>query len=122
MTRSYAIAYRLVLFAPPVGSQPVFPLRQTALYSRRFPSHSRSGGMRNCLSRLVIVLAVGIPAFAQTAAYRAPRLNGHPDLNGVWQALNTANWDLQDHSAQPGPLSQTGAIGAVPAGRGVVEG
>jgi hypothetical protein len=43
-------------------------------------------------------------------------------LNGVWQALNTANWDLQTHSARTGPLSVLGADGAVPPGLGVVEG
>src|ERR1043166_7773593 len=73
-------------------------------------------------SALFISIIAVIPALAQTAAYRAPRLNGHPDLNGVWQAMNTANWDLVDHPAQPGPLWQAGAIGAVPAGQGVVEG
>ncbi len=65
---------------------------------------------------------MAIPAGAQTTPYRAPRLNGRPDLNGVWQALNTANWDLQDHSAQSGTFWQLGAIGAVPAGQSVVEG
>lgn len=55
--------------------------------------------------------------------YRAPRAaDGHPDLGGVWQALGTANWDLQDHSAQAGPFFQLGAVGAIPAGAGVVEG
>ena len=79
--------------------------------------------MRKCFLRLVVVVAaMAIPALAQVPAYRAPRLNGHPDLNGVWQAMNTANWDLQDHSAQPGTLWQAGAIGAVPAGQTVVEG
>jgi hypothetical protein len=65
-----------------------------------------------------------MPAVAQApaTAYRAPRLNGHPDLNGIWQAMNTANWDLLDHAAQPGPTWQTGAIGAVPAGQTVVDG
>lgn len=48
--------------------------------------------------------------------------DGHPNINGIWQALNTANWDLQDHSAQPATMWQTGSIGAVPAGAGVVEG
>ena len=28
----------------------------------------------------------------------------HPDLNGLWQAINTAHWDIQDHSAQPAPV------------------
>jgi hypothetical protein len=59
----------------------------------------------------------------QAQAYRAPRAtDGHADLNGVWEALNTANWDLQDHSPQAAPMWETGAIGAEPAGQGVVEG
>ena len=49
---------------------------------------------------------------------------GKPNLNGVWQALNTANWDLEPHGAQDAPVAsrQLGAIGAVPAGLGVVDG
>jgi hypothetical protein len=56
--------------------------------------------------------------------YTAPRfLDGHPNLNGVWQALVTANIDLQDHEAQPGPHPELlGAYGGWPAGQGVVEG
>ena len=60
---------------------------------------------------------------AQTTPYRAPRfVDGHPNLNGIWQANSTANWDLEDHSAAAGPLWETGAIGSVPAGRSVIEG
>jgi hypothetical protein len=73
----------------------------------------------------------------QPEAYRAPRApDGHPDLNGIWQALNTANYDLEAHMARPamalregphGPLPAApvlplGAVGAVPGGLGVVEG
>jgi hypothetical protein len=36
--------------------------------------------------------------------------------------MSTANWDLQDHPAQPGPFFQLGAVGATPSGQGVVEG
>jgi hypothetical protein len=36
--------------------------------------------------------------------------------------MNTANWDIQDHSAQPGPVVALGAWGAQPAGMGIVEG
>ncbi len=46
-------------------------------------------------------------------AYTLPRTSyGHPDLQGIWQAVNTAVWNIQDHSARLG----------VPAGQGVVEG
>ena len=50
---------------------------------------------------------------AEPHAYVSARTpDGHPDLQGVWQVLNTAAWDIQDHSARLG----------VPAGQGVVEG
>jgi hypothetical protein len=59
----------------------------------------------------VIVGLMAIPASAQT--YKAPRtVDGQPDLQGIWQAVNTANWNIQDHSATLG----------VPAGQGIVEG
>ncbi len=48
--------------------------------------------------------------------------SGTPDISGIWQALNTANWDLQAHGAEPGRDSRMGAIGAVAPGPGVVEG
>ncbi len=64
-----------------------------------------------------------LPASGQNAAYKAPRgPDGHANMNGIWQAVNTANWDLQDHAAYAGPMWEVGAIGAVPAGQGVVEG
>jgi hypothetical protein len=79
--------------------------------------------VRGVLCRWVIatawVLAVlYAPAAAGQAAtgassYTPPRTAfGHPDLQGVWQVMNTAAWDIQDHNAS---LS-------VPAGKGVVEG
>ncbi len=60
-----------------------------------------------------------VTAAGQTPASKTPRT---PNLNGIWEALGTANWDLQDHAAQAGPFWQTGAIGAEPAGLGVVAG
>lgn len=71
----------------------------------------------------VLLLLNAIDASGQASSYRAPRTaDGKPNLSGVWQALGTAHWDLQDHSAQPGPLPQLGAIGAIPPGQGVVDG
>lgn len=75
---------------------------------------------------------------AAPAAWKAKRgPDGvHPDLNGVWQVLNTANYNIEAHAAQsalqlrPGPyvpvpdagVVALGAIGAVPAGVGIVQG
>jgi hypothetical protein len=89
--------------------------------------------MRNRFRGAIIAFASGalvafvclnmIPAAGQTSAYRAPRTpDGKPNLNGIWQAVGTAHWDIQDHAARPGPVAALGAIGAVPGGLGVVEG
>ena len=68
------------------------------------------------------VLAL-IPSSGQAQATKAIKAaDGHPDLGGIWQYMGTANWDLQDHPAEPGSMWQMGAIGAVPAGQSVVEG
>ena len=73
----------------------------------------------------VAVVAASLPvtpAASPDQVYKAPRTaDGKPDLNGIWQALNSANWDIQDHSAAPGPSPELGAAGAVPPGQGVVE-
>ena len=82
--------------------------------------------------------ASAAPAAAPAAAWKAKRgPDGvHPDLNGVWQVLNTANYNIEAHPAQsalqlrPGPyvpvpaagVVALGAIGAVPAGVGIVQG
>ena len=59
----------------------------------------------------------------QTGLGQVPRTaDGKPDLTGTWQALNTANWDIQDHAARQGPVLALGAAFGVPPGRGVVEG
>ena len=83
---------------------------------------------------LLLILAL---LAAQTPAYRAPRTpDGKPDLNGIWQALNEANYDIEMHSARPAmavrpgpygpvpaaPVLALGAVGSVPPGVGVVEG
>jgi hypothetical protein len=60
---------------------------------------------------------------AQTQVYRAPRTaDGRPNLNGIWQALNEANWDLEPHAAAQGPVFALGAQFSIEPGIGVVEG
>src|SRR5213594_1970569 len=79
---------------------------------------------RTIILTFLLLLAMQAPA-QQRPAYRAPRFPGTqtPDLNGIWQAVNSANWDLEPHAAGPSPFpALLGAIGAEPAGQGVVEG
>ena len=60
---------------------------------------------------------------AQTTSERIPRMrDGKPDLSGIWQAMGTADWDLEDHSAAGSPFWQLGSLSAIPPGQGVVEG
>jgi hypothetical protein len=68
-----------------------------------------------------LALAVAIPARAQDATDFPRAWDGHPDLNGVWQVMGTAHWNLEDHPPGAG-LPEMGAIGAVPPGQGVVVG
>jgi len=75
------------------------------------------------------------PAGRGAAAPR-PAAGGHPDLNGIWQVMNTANYDIQEHMSRPAmalrpgpygpvpaaPVLALGAVGSVPGGPGIVEG
>ena len=90
---------------------------------------------RSCVAGLLLVVSCGAVA---AEGYKAPRgPDGvHPDLNGIWQALNSANYNLEMHTAKhsmqlrEGPMGPVaavktlylGAVGAVPPGLGVVVG
>jgi hypothetical protein len=95
----------------------------------------------NFLHKIILLSMLAIlPAGALAAehSYKAPRAADgvHPDLNGIWQVLNEANYDLEIHMARPamalragpaGPVPakdvlKLGAVGSVPPGMGVVEG
>ena len=54
------------------------------------------------------------------AAARPARIAGRPNMNGIYQAINTANWNLEDHSASATAFWQLGAIFAIPAGQTVL--
>jgi hypothetical protein len=74
--------------------------------------------VRNPLILVMSAAVVGgpfalLPSGGAGQEYTPPRtIHGQPDLQGIWQAMNTAVWDIQDHSASFG----------VPAGQGVVVG
>lgn len=109
--------------------------------------------MKKLVSALMLATALGACQTAATGAtgenltassgatqgaYRAARLPGTnlPDFNGVWQVLNTANYNIEAHPAssalemREGPyvpvpaaaIVALGAVGAVPAGVGIVQG
>ena len=75
-----------------------------------------------------LVVAVGLVAAiqppVQTQGRPIPRTSWDkkPDLNGIWQTLSTANWDLEDHEGGPSPVVVTGVWGARLPGMSVVEG
>jgi hypothetical protein len=88
--------------------------------------------------RFLAALLAATLSSATLADYKAPRGPGgkHPDLNGYWQALSSAHFDLERHMARaslelrdgprgPVPSKGTvamGTVAAVPPGLGVVEG
>ena len=74
----------------------------------------KSRGSILCAAATVSLLWLAeVPATGQAGKYTPVKTaDGKPDLNGIWQVLNTAAWDIQDHSGQLG----------VPPGQGVVEG
>jgi hypothetical protein len=96
----------------------------------------------NRILRGICTLIVGIPLATSSLAskespYVAPRgPAGKPDMNGTWRAMSRANDDIEAHAAKaamafregpagPVPAKEVvaiGAVGAVPAGMGVVVG
>ena len=69
-----------------------------------------------------VFLAISFPSCTEAQVKLSPATaSGKADLNGIWQVLNTANWDIQTHGPSEGPPA-LGAIGTMPPGMGVVEG
>jgi len=83
-----------------------------------------SGSMMAATAAVALLLAGASIAGQGQSGYKAPRTaDGKANLNGIWQALNTANWDIAGHAAQPAPFQNlVGVYLAEPAGLGVVDG
>ena len=92
--------------------------------------------MKVAVGVVVLVLALFVTTHP-AAAQDVPRLSaGRPDMNGIWQVLNEANYDLEQHMARhslqlrEGPVGRVpsiptlrmGAVGAVPGSLGVIVG
>jgi hypothetical protein len=80
----------------------------------------RTAGLSIALFSAVLVILVGA-ASPRAQGGAVPRLQGKPNLSGIWQAVTEANWDIRPHAARPGP-PQFGALFSEPPGLGVVEG
>lgn len=93
--------------------------------------------MKNKTPMTLLTLVFATLSFATNIQAEVKRLpNGQPDLNGVWQVMNRANYGLLPHPAQaalamqPGPFGPVpaeevvalGTVASVPAGLGVVDG
>jgi hypothetical protein len=72
---------------------------------------------------VTVLLAACVTALDQGENVAIQRFaDGRPDLNGIWQTLSTANWDLELHGAEPAPVSSLAVVAAVPPGLSVVDG
>lgn len=59
--------------------------------------------------------------FAFSAHAQVSRVDGKPNLNGIWQAMNSANWNLEAHSASKlDEFWAMGALASIPAGQSVI--
>lgn len=71
----------------------------------------------------MLMLPVQAQQGVQQKIAQPETINGHPNLNGVWQSLNTAYWNLEAHSAEAlDDFWKMGAIAAIPAGKSVIRG
>src|SRR5882762_7947992 len=130
---------------PGVPTRPVPALSSRRNRRARLNPSLEKRTMRTGFSRALVasIGAAVLVALAVTAsrtagqAARATRIDGKPNLNGIWQVTNTANWDLLAHTVRPAvaqrgvydnhpvlaaPVVALGAAGLVPPGPGVVEG
>ena len=77
-----------------------------------------SCGMAAVALTIVVAATIGAqtPPAGAAGVRRFP--DGKPNLSGIWQANNTANWDVLTHKAHQGPVTALGAAFSVPGGIG----
>src|ERR1700733_1235125 len=99
----FVIAMKTFPIRPALKVQPLLTSRWVRLFSLCFVV-SFSGSL------------AAPPAMGQSSAIASPAIprtpDGKPDFSGFWQAISSANGDIEDHSAQKGE----------PGGQGIVEG
>lgn len=84
---------------------------------------TRFGAPSFIAAAMLAVLSSVTMTAGQAPAYRAPRTaDGKPNLNGIWQTISEADWNIEGHSAAQGRVLALGAEDAVVPGLGIVEG
>src|ERR1051325_5157912 len=68
--------------------------------------------MSRARASIVAAALVAVAPLSAAAQSLARAADGKPERSGIWQAVNSAAWNILPHSAEPG----------VPGGLGVVEG
>ncbi|NND37738.1 MAG: hypothetical protein HKN81_11460 [Gammaproteobacteria bacterium] len=77
--------------------------------------------VKAALTSIALAATVSGTAVAQPGGIGPEEINGRPNLSGVWQAMNTANWNLEAHSAEAlDEFWELGSLAAIPAGKSVV--
>ena len=120
---------------PPAGGVNTLS-RMRKVRTRKATVRRREMGRSAC-PLILVALAAALPLCLSAQNGDIPRTaSGKPDMNGLWQTLGNAHWDIEPHAAraalamQPGPVIPVpanevlalGAAGSVPPGYGVVEG
>jgi hypothetical protein len=86
-------------------------------------ANMRRHGLHGLTILGALLLVTSAAPAQQPQSSRPARVAGRPNLNGIWQAMNVAYWNLESHSAEAlEGFGQLGAIAAIPAGLSVVRG
>jgi hypothetical protein len=77
--------------------------------------------------KIAVTVAIAAAAFGAASSNaqqaRPERIAGQPNINGIWQAMNSANWNLEAHSAEAlKEFWALGSLAAIPAGQSVIDG
>lgn len=76
---------------------------------------------KRILTRVSLIVMLAMSPMVLIASKETASADDTPqDLNGIWQAVNSAHWNVERHIASHPPLSALGALGATPPGIGVV--
>ena len=72
-------------------------------YGQMPPISTRELDDQEVVQAVEYLRSVGETPALQGGGYQGPRAaDGHPDLSGIWQVINSASWNLEAHNAADG--------------------